>query len=116
MHKNTFFKRDQRINLNNLFPNTNFEKKDKLNNVKALKKAEKFDLTFFDSIKYKSNAQKTKASYCITTKRLKNFLPPSVKLIIVDNVLYELAKILIKLYYYFTVNNYIQNRYKYLLM
>ena len=38
-----------------------------------LHSAKKNDLTFFDSLKYKSIAQNTKASICITTEKLKNF-------------------------------------------
>ena len=70
----------------------------KINNIKTLENAEKFDLTFFDSINYKINAINTKASYCITTDKLQKFLPNNIEKIIVKNVLFELAKILRKLY------------------
>ena len=51
------------------------------------------DITFFDSINYKDKALRTKASLCITTSKLSNFLPKKVRIIIVENVLFELARI-----------------------
>ena len=81
-----------------LFPDLKLSKKFKIYNVKTLKKSKKFDLTFFDSIKYKSQALTTKASYCITTKKLEKFLPKRIEKIIVKNVLFELAKVLKKMY------------------
>ena len=51
-------------------------------------------LLIIDSIKYKLFASQTKASFCITTEKLKKFLPDNVQKIVVKNVLYELAKIL----------------------
>ena len=92
-----FFKKKEH-NINNLFPNLDLDKKEKINNIKNLNKSEKFDLTFFDSAKYKSQALTTKASYCITTKKLEKNLPKKVKKIIVKNVLFELAKVLKKMY------------------
>ena len=58
-------------------------KNTKINEIKTLKDSKKFDLTFFDSIKYKTHASITKASYCITTKKLEKFLPETVERIIV---------------------------------
>ena len=55
-------------------------------------------MSFFDSIKYKSHAKNTKALYCITTLKLEKYLPPSTEKIIVKNVLFELAKVLKKIY------------------
>ena len=75
-----------------------FKKNVKIEDVQALTKAGKYDLTFFDSIKYKLFASQTKASFCITTEKLKKFLPENVQKIVVKNVLYELAKILKKFY------------------
>ena len=60
--------------------------------------AKKNDLTFFDSIKYREDAIKTKASACLTTSKISNFLPKNVCKIEVKNVLYELAIILKKIY------------------
>ena len=94
----TFFKKKKTFFIDSFFPNLDLKKKSKINEVKTLKKSEKFDLTFFDSIKYKSYALNTKASYCITTEKLEKFLPIGVKKIIVKNVLFELAKVLKKMY------------------
>ncbi len=93
----TFFKKKSHL-INNLFPNLRLKKNLKINEIKTLKNSKKLDLTFFDSIKYKSHALKTKASYCITTRKLEKFLPTEVEKIIVKNVLFELAKVLKKMY------------------
>tara|TARA_B100001093_G_scaffold484216_1_gene517435 strand:- start:443 stop:1423 length:981 start_codon:yes stop_codon:yes gene_type:complete len=55
--------------------------------VKDLSAASEKDITFFHSKKYESVASKTKASYCITTKKLSNILPNQCKFIEVENVL-----------------------------
>ena len=89
-----FFKKEKNPPINKLFPSLKFKKEAKFNNIKTLNKSKKFDITFFDSIKYKSLAATTKASYCITTKKLEKFLPNTTEKIIVKNVLFELAKIL----------------------
>ena len=92
-----FFKKKSSF-INNLFSDLKSRKKAKIKDVKTLKNSKKFDLTFLDSIKYKSHASITKASYCITTKKLEKFLPKKVERIIVKNVLFELAKVLNKMY------------------
>ncbi len=92
-----FFKKKTFL-IGDLFKDFKSEKKVKVNSVKTLIKSKKDDLTFFDSIKYKSDALNTKASYCITTKKLEKFLPKGIKKIIVKNVLFELAKVLKKMY------------------
>ena len=91
-----FFKKKKSIPINKFFPI--IKSNIKINNVATLDKSKKLDLTFFDSIKYKSFALKTKASFCITTEKLKKFLPNSTEKIIVKNVLFELAKVLKELY------------------
>ena len=97
MLSTVFFKKKS-CDISALFSDLKLSKNIKINNVKTLEKSKKFDLTFFDSIKYKSHASITKASYCITTKRLEKFLPKKVEKIIVKNVLFELAKVLKKMY------------------
>ena len=97
MQKTIFYKKKTN-QANILFPKLNFKKIDKIGNVRTLPEAKKNDLSFFDSIKYKSSAQRTKATYCITTKKLSHFLPNNTHKIIVQNVLYEVAKILKKIY------------------
>ena len=76
-----FFKKKKSISINKIFPE--IKNNIKINNVTTLDKSKKFDLTFFDSIKYKSFALTTKASFCITTEKLKKFLPNSTEKIIV---------------------------------
>ena len=42
-------------------------------NIRPLNLAKQGDVTFFDNIKYKAEADNTKASACITTKNLRAF-------------------------------------------
>ena len=93
MNSNFFFK-SEKVKIDKLFPVLKNDKSFIVNGIKPLNLANKNDLTFFDSIKYKQFAAKTKASACITTDKLKVFLPNSVQKIIVKNVLFELAKAL----------------------
>ncbi len=97
MKKNVFFQK-QIFTIDKLFPKNNFKKKEKVNSVETLKKANKNDLTFYDSKIYSKEASSTKASFCITTSNLAKDLPSSVEIIIVKNVLYELAIVLKKIY------------------
>ena len=69
MRSVSFFKNKSFL-IKNLFQDLKSQKNIKINNIKTLKKAKKFDLTFFDSIKYKSYALVTEGSYCITTQKL----------------------------------------------
>jgi len=90
-HKKTHY-------LDKLFPNLKIKKKLKVISIKTLLKSKKFDLTFFDNVKYKKHASLTRASYCITTSKLEKFLPKKVNRIIVKNVLFDLANVLKKIY------------------
>jgi len=91
-----FFKKEKSIDISKFFPK--IKKKIKINNISTLEKSNQNDLTFFDSIKYKSFAISTKASVCITTANLEKFLPAKTEKIIVKSVLFEMAKMLKKLY------------------
>ena len=93
-----FFKKKKPLYINNFFPNFDAKKKIEFDQIKTLNKSNKQDLTFFDSMKYKDQAQNTKASFCITTQKLEKYLPKETRRIIVKNVLFELAKILKKIY------------------
>ncbi len=73
-------------------------KRDKIYNVTDLSSASKKDLTFFHSKNYASLASNTKASYCVTTESLSQFLPNACKKIIVKNVLLTMAKITAEFY------------------
>ena len=66
--------------------------------VKPLLRANRKEITILDNHKYAKDAIKTKAGFCITTKKLSKFLPTNVEQIIADNVLKETALLLIKIY------------------
>ena len=93
MTSNIFFKK-KNIEASKIFPNNNIPKKYKFRDIKPLFLANKDDLTFFDSMNYKSYAQKTKATVCITNKNLEKYLPEKTIKIVVKNVLLELARVL----------------------
>ena len=98
MSKNMLFKSKGPFKLNILFPkqsNTGV-----IQDIKTLDKAEKSDLTFFDSLLYKDLAIKTKAGSCITKENLKKYLPKSCYPVCVKSVLFELAKVTSKFYPY----------------
>ena len=97
MNSNSFFKK-KKIKINKLFSKVNFDKNLFVNDVKPLHLSNKYDLTFFDSIKYKTDAIKTQGGFCITTEQLKQHLPKTTEAIIVKNVLLELALAIKKIY------------------
>ena len=72
----------------------------KISDVKTLDKATTNDISFFNSIDYKSTAQETKAAACVTTKNLQKFLPKKCIKVLVKNVLFSTAKICQKFYPY----------------
>ena len=80
----------QHVNVNN--------SKAKIYNIKTLNDASNKDITFFNSIDYKNDAQKTNAVACITTKNLSQFLPKNCIIIDVKNVLFSIAQISKKFY------------------
>ena len=76
----------------------NINQNDEIFDVKDLSDSNKGDLTFFHSNKYKLIANKTNASYCLTTENLKKDLPVNCKPIVVKNVLVDIAKLTAKFY------------------
>ena len=66
--------------------------------IKDLQNSKSNEITFFHSKKYKTLANNTKASFCITTKNLQNELPKSCIPIIVDNVLVSTSMVTSKFY------------------
>ena len=76
----------------NIIDDINY-KDQKIYDIKDLISANKDDITFFHSKKYKDIAKQTKASYCLTTDVLKNELPKSCIPLIVENVLVSTSKI-----------------------
>ena len=69
-----------------------------VNDIKDLFSAEKDCITFFHSKKYNEIAKTTKASYCITTQNLKNYLPKNCIPIVVKNVLISTSLVTQKFY------------------
>jgi len=98
MSKNVFFKQKGPFFLNELFELTVSKKKIKVSDIKSLKKASNSDITFLDSVNYINEAKSTKASSCITTEKLKIYLPNNCEPVIVKNVLFELCKVTRKFY------------------
>ena len=96
MNENLFFKCKGPFLISDIF--SNLTVKDKIYDVKTLNNANENDLTFFDSIIYLNHAKKTKAKFCITNERLKNYLPKTCTAIIVKNVLLELCNVTKKFY------------------
>ena len=92
MPKNIFFERKGPFSIKDLFKEKSISSL-KIKDVKTLEVADKSDLTFFDSLNYKNAANKTKASFCITTEKLKKHLPKNCEKIIVNNVLFELSRV-----------------------
>ena len=71
---------------------------EEIENINDLVSANANDITFFHSKKYKNLANKTKASYCITTSTLKNDLPKNCVPLIVNNVLVSTSIVTEKFY------------------
>ena len=69
-----------------------------VNDIKDLITSNTNDITFFHSKKYKDLANNTKASFCITTKNLKEILPDTCRPIIVKNVLLATSILTAKFY------------------
>ena len=66
--------------------------------IKDLQNSNTNEITFFHSKKYKSLANNTKASFCITNKNLQNELPKSCLPVIVNNVLVSTSMVTAKFY------------------
>ena len=98
MGGNIFFDRKGPFLLNILFPHIQIKKKIKILDIKNLKDAGNADLTFLDSVNYIHLAKSTKASYCLTTEKLKVYLPNTCLPILVKNVLFELCNVTKKFY------------------
>jgi len=100
---NPFFKNKGPYKIDKLLKLAGIKVNNKLNNLKVydikdLSTSTGKDITFFHSKKYSDIALKTKASFCITSKNLKNYLPTNCQKIIVDKVLISTAKITKTLY------------------
>ena len=69
-----------------------------VNDIQDLNNADKNCITFFHSKKYNQIAKKTKASYCVTTQNLKDYLPKNCTPIVVKNVLISTSLVTQKFY------------------
>ncbi len=85
------------LKLLNINSDKNIEHQD-VDDVKDLNTATDKDITFFHSKKYKHFANKTKASYCITTNSLRGELPKNCVTLIVKNVLISTSLITSRFY------------------
>ena len=86
------FKINDLLKLSGIANINNFNDND-ISDVKDLFTANDHNITFFHSKKYEGFASKTKATFCVTTKKLSHVLPNNCEPIIVDNVLIAIAKI-----------------------
>jgi len=96
MKSNPFFKKKTIVRINDILNILNLKKNSNnsiINDIKTLDFANKNDITFFHSIKYKNLLDKTKSNYILTTKKYSNFIPKKKNLIIVNNVLISVSKI-----------------------
>ncbi len=99
---NPFFINSGPFNTSEIFKVLNIELKTDENHIiediRDLFNAEKNCITFFHSKKYNELAKNTKASYCITTQNLKDYLPKNCRAIIVENVLISTSIVTQKFY------------------
>ena len=85
--------------IHDLFKQLSVQKnQSKITDVKTLDKADKSSITFLNSNDYIDLAKKTKASACITTSKLKQYLPKTCLSIVVKNVLLSIAEVSKKFY------------------
>ncbi len=100
---NPFFKNHGPFKISQILKilNLNLENIDKshiINDIKDLYSANRSDISFFHSKKYKEIAKLSKASFCITTEKLKTELRKDCIPIVVENVLIAVSKITTEFY------------------
>ena len=100
---NPFFKNNGPFKFRDILKELSLENDEKsqdqnIIDIKDLQNSQLNEITFFHSKKYKTIANNTKASFCITTKNLQNELPKSCIPIIVDNVLVSTSVLTSKFY------------------
>tara|TARA_B100000902_G_scaffold350466_1_gene359784 strand:+ start:1020 stop:1997 length:978 start_codon:yes stop_codon:yes gene_type:complete len=99
---NPFFRNTGPHNINDLLKlidikNLNFLD-EKVNDIKDLYSSQSGDITFFHSKKYSNLAKITKASYCITSDKLKSYVSNNCKTVISNEVLLH-TSIITKAFY-----------------
>ena len=97
MNKSFFFKK-KKYKASDIFTKSKINEDFIINNVKTLQQAGPNDISFLDHVRYKEDAGNTKAGICITTDRFVKLLPNKTQKIIVKSVLFEIAKLLKKIY------------------
>mgnify|MGYP001234429065 CR=1 FL=1 len=95
---NPFFKNHGPLKISEIIKSLNssintLNKHIEIKDIKDLSTSTKNDITFFHSKKYKEVANKTKASFCLTTDVLKTELPENCFALVVENVLVSTSKI-----------------------
>ena len=95
---NIFFKKRKKIYFYDILKNLNIKSKKSyknalINDIQNLDEADKNDITFFHTLKYKDLLKVTKSNFIITTSQLSYLLPKQKIKLIVDNVLISVAKI-----------------------
>ena len=108
---NPFFNNHGPFQINKIFEFINFDIKDlnykgSIKDIRDLVTADEDCITVFHFKKYSEIAKNTKASFCITSKSLKQVLPNTCKPIIVENVLISTAKITEKFYPESVIDNF----------
>jgi len=98
MSKNIFFEQKGPFLLSEILDDIKFKKKIKIFDVKSLDEAKDSDLSFLESVNYIKSAKSTKAACCLTTDKLKIYLPKNCEPVVVKNVLFELCRITRKFY------------------
>ena len=98
MSKNIFFENKGPFKTKELFKSFSLKKNHKITDIKTLEQSNNSHISFFESLNYKNEASTTKACCCITTEKLKKFLPANCEPIVVKNVLFELAKAIKTIY------------------
>ena len=98
MSKNLFFVQKGPFLLRELLEDVNSKKQTKIFDIKPLNEATVTDITFLESINYIESSKRTKAAYCLTSEKLKIYLPKTCEAIIVKNVLFALCKVARKFY------------------
>ena len=100
---NPFFKNVGPFDINDIlklinYNNLNLNYSGLVKDIRDLLSADEECITFFHSKKYEEIANKTKASFCITTDSLKKNLPNTCKPLVLENVLMSTAMITEKFY------------------
>jgi len=98
MNQNIFFTKKNKIKINDILVELKLKKlssnyNNTINDIKPLDLANKNDITFFNSVKYKNLLKNTKSKFVLISKKHSNLISSKNNLIIVNDVLVSVAKI-----------------------